>query len=72
MQAAAATDFHHYFQLIYHKCHELVCLGLRLRSFGTTTGDATTVAIEDWRWAIEDRILLTLLAIEGMLSGAWR
>jgi hypothetical protein len=53
--------FHHYFQLIRHACHASVAVSLK-----RLCGLRFTL-IEDCKWAIEDWVLLVLLAIEGML-----
>jgi hypothetical protein len=54
--AATPVQYQHYFQSI---SEELVSRTLGLKCVST--------AIDNCQWAIEDWLLLTLLAIEGML-----
>ena len=59
---AVVSDYYHlYFQSLRHACHELIAVSL-----AKLCGLRFTL-IEDCRWAIEDWVLLVLLAIEGML-----
>ena len=59
--AVVSDYFHHYFLLIRHACHDFVAVSLK-----RLCGLRFTL-IEDCKWAIEDWVLLVLLAIEGML-----
>ena len=58
MQWPAIVSCYHYLQTTSHKL--VVSLATDLCGLGY-------MLIEDCRWAIEDWLLLTLLAIEGML-----
>jgi hypothetical protein len=59
--SAATIVYQNYFQPLHQACHELAVVSL------TRLCGLRFTLIDNCRWAIEDWVLLTLLAIEGML-----